>query len=381
MSDDLRETPLFAKANAYNPKTEWDSWALCKTALSISGTPDEECQFIRSGTAMFDMCPVIKYKIKGNEATKFLNHIMTRQMDIEPGRVTYTTWCNAQGKTLDDGTVFRLSKDEYRLMPGARQLEFLQGAVKGFDAQVTDITNDMACLTVQGKTSYALLREIGINGLDTLKPFRFADFTFNGKTISVSRTSFVGDLGYEIWCDNSLIGDVWDALVKVGAKPMGIIALVQARLEAGLIVPDETFDFKPAKPDGSDAHEFNRSPLELGLEFVVDFNKGDFVGRSALEAEKKNGSTWALVGLELEGTQGSSHGNEVKAGGEIVGKVTSGWVSSNLNKSIALATVKSAQSKVGTALTVVIDGKTINAKVVDRPFYKTDRKTQTPPQA
>jgi aminomethyltransferase len=377
---DLRETPLFAKANAYNPKTEWDSWALCKTALSISGTPDEECQFIRSGTAMFDMCPVIKYSIKGSEATKFLNHIMTRQMDIEPGRVTYTTWCNAHGKTIDDGTVFRIGKDEYRIMPGARQLEFLQGAAKGFSVEVKDITNDMACLTVQGKTSYASLKQIGIAGLETMKPFRFADATFNGKKISVSRTSFVGDLGYEIWCDNSLIGDVWDALVKAGAKPMGIIALVQARLEAGLIVPDADFDFKPAKPDGSEADDFNRSPLELGLEFVVDFTKGDFVGKAALEAEKQKGSTWNLVGLEIEGTQSSSHGNEVKAGGNVVGEVTSAWFSSNLKKSIALATVKAAHGKVGTALTVAIDGKDVSAKVVERPFYKTDRKTQTPPQ-
>ena len=118
---------------------------------------------------------------------------------LRPGRVAYTVWCDDRGKVLDDGTLFRLSDSEFHLCSQERHLCWLLDSVAGFDVTVDDISEDVAALALQGPTSCAVLKRLGLAGVEMIKPFHIEHFPFEGDSLMVSRTGFTGDLGYELW--------------------------------------------------------------------------------------------------------------------------------------------------------------------------------------
>ena len=377
MTSELKNSPFYNLHLAINPDIEWSPWAGCKTPVAIHEL-DDELRAVRNGAIVFDMSPVVKYQVTGTDAQVFLDKISTRSMAIKPGRVTYTCWANAQGMLMDDGTVFRLSETEFRMLPNYRHDEYYAQQAEGLDVQVEDISHNSAALTIQGKTALSVLTRMGIKGLADMKPYDFATFDSPAGELVVSRTGFFGDLGYELWFSLDQVEAVWEAVLAAGAFPVGIVTLCNARLEAGHIIPDNEFELEPANYDGSHPNDFNRTPSDLGLDFVINLDKGDFVGRDALIAEKERGSTWQLVALELEGDQGAAQRDVVSVEGIDVGFVTSGLYSVNLEKSIALATVKPGSISSGGSASVVVNGVAVAAVVVDTPFYKAPRKTQTP---
>src|SRR5690606_29149372 len=151
----------------------------------------------------------------------------------------------------------------------------------GFDVQIEEETADIAALAVQGPTSFSVMLNMGFEGIETLKPFGLAHFDFQGSEIMISRTGFTGDLGYELWLDKSLAEPLWDALCEAGKlhgiRAIGTGALDLARIEAGFLTAG--VDFLPA--EGTVRSGRSRSPLELGLEWLVDFKKPNFNGRRA----------------------------------------------------------------------------------------------------
>lgn len=191
----LIDSPLASLHEEYvGGPVAWEEWAGYKTATYLTNA-DDELITVRTGAVMFDMSPVVKYRIKGPAAEKFLNILTTRQMDIAPGRVRYTCWCNVAGKLIDDGTCFRIADDEYILFPGDLHPEHFTAVAAGMDCVVSDITHDMAALTVQGKKSFTVMQELAGPSLATLKPFSFQDYDTPAGTIRISRTGFFGDLG------------------------------------------------------------------------------------------------------------------------------------------------------------------------------------------
>ncbi|EED35309.1 aminomethyltransferase [Luminiphilus syltensis NOR5-1B] len=377
MTSELKNSPFYNLQLAVNPDIEWSPWAGCKTPVAIHEL-DDELRAVRNGTIVFDMSPVVKYQVTGTDAQVFLDKISTRSMAIKPGRVTYTCWTNAQGMLVDDGTVFRFSETEFRMLPNSRDDDYYAQQAEGLDVEVTDVSHNSAALTVQGKTAATVLTRMGIKNLVDMKPFDFATFDSPAGELMISRTGFFGDLGYELWFSLDQVEAVWDAVLAAGALPVGIVTLCNARLEAGHIIPDNEFELEPAKYDGSEPDSFNRTPFDLGLGFVINLDKGDFVGRDALIAEKERGSTWQLVALELDCDHGAAQRDVVAVNGVEVGFVTSGLFSVNLGKSIALATVKSGSTSPGGSASVVVNGVKVDAVVVDTPFYKSPRKAQTP---
>ncbi|MEE3327865.1 MAG: aminomethyltransferase family protein, partial [Myxococcota bacterium] len=297
MSDLLR-SPFHALYEEHYPEVEWEDWGGYNSA-SLMGDEEEEIKAIRTGTVVFDMSPVVKYSIKGPEAEAFLNKLTTRQMAIKPGRVRYTCWCNQEGKLLDDGTAFRVAEDEYLLCPGERHPDHFQDVAQGMDVEVKEVTGEIASLTIQGKTSLSTLQKVGIENLEQLSPYSFQNYGSPAGEIRISRTGFFGDLGYELWMNLDQTETIWRSLIEAGARPIGMVTLCNGRLEAGMLIPGEGYDFEPATPDGSSPHPLNRSPFEVGLGFLVSRKKPEFIGREALLAEMENGSTWSLVGLEL----------------------------------------------------------------------------------
>jgi aminomethyltransferase len=391
----LLDSPLAPLHEAYvGGEVAWEEWAGYKTATYL-GDVGEELKRVRTGAVMFDMSPVVKYRIVGPDACKFLNLLTTRQMDIAPGRVRYTCWCNAAGKIIDDGTCFRVSEEEYILFPGDLHPEHFGAVAAGLDVVVADMTSELAALTVQGKASLTAVQALAGPELALLKPFSFRDYDTPAGTFRISRTGFFGDLGYELWFEPSQGEAVWNLLLEAGALPVGMTCLENARLEGGLLIPGEGFDFVPAGTEGAAAHPENRSPFEVDLGFLVSFKKEEaYIGRPALEAEAAEGSTWQLIGLEF--TIGAvavpANGDVVKAAagsGEAVGFVTSGLYSPSLQRTIALASVRTAAMRaaaapaagVGMEFVVSVDGGDVSAVGVEKPFIAPERKGLTPAPA
>jgi glycine cleavage system T protein (aminomethyltransferase) len=390
----LLKTPFHERSRAFSQLDSFIPWSGYST-VDVFTSVEQEYFAIRNASSLYDLTPMVKYRIAGADALRFLNRLTTRDVSkLAPGRVTYTVWCNDEGQLIDDGTVFCLGPNEYRLCTAERQLDWLRASAIGFDAEILDITEEVAALAVQGPTSCKLLRSIGLEGVQRLKPFEHGVFAMPQSatapiTLQVSRTGFTGDLGYELWMSPTDAEAVWDALMEVGStralRPVGSRALNIARIEAGFLLP--RVDFVSA------AHTLypgtERSPLELGLGWLVDFGKGHFTGRRALLGEKARGPRRALVGLDVAG-QKPAHDALLytsRAGRTQAGSVTSATWSPTCKRNIALAIVDAAHSAIGSTLwadiylnrELVWERRMVPARVVERPFYAPARRRATPP--
>ena len=383
-------SPFYARQVACDTLNLWHEWK-GYTVPDALYCDDTEYFAIRNATAVFDLTPMTKYRIKGPDAAAYVNRLVTRDMDkIKPGRVAYAVWCDDRGQVIDDGTIFHLAEGEYRLCSQERHYDWLQMAALGFDVSIAEETADVAALAVQGPTSFSVLTKMGLTGLADLKPFGLMNFDFDGSDLMVSRTGFTGDLGYELWIDPARAETLWDALFEAGKlygiRAIGSLALEQARIEAGYLLA--WADFLPA--DATVRTGRTRSPLELGLEWLVDFKKPNFNGRRALAEEKRRGSAWRLVKLDIEGNK-PAHNAYIfareKRNREAIGFVTSATWSPVCKQNVAIGTVRMPHGAVGSTLWVEIfyqrelhwSRVMARAEVVDKPFWFPPRRGATPP--
>ena len=297
----LLTTPLHPRTSAANLLNQWGSWAGYTTP---TGYGDEAMEYtaIRNAATLYDLCPMLKYRITGPDAAAYLNRLTLRDAGkLAPGTVQYTAWCDDEGKVLDDGTLFRLAVEDYRLCCQERHLPWFLDSALGFDVKIRDETTEIAALSLQGPTSAAIVRLAGFD-ISGLKPFCMAVFEFQGLSLLISRTGFTADLGYELWLQPEGALAPWDHLMERGRlhglRPIGSNALDIARIEAGFIIAN--MDFVPAEP--AIREDRTRSPFELGLDWMLDWDKGGFCGRRALMAERDQQSArWALVALDIDG--------------------------------------------------------------------------------
>ena len=257
------KTPFYSRLAKLDTVNEWHEWKGYSSADSLY-CADTEYFAIRNATAVFDLTPMTKYRITGPDALDYLNRLVTRDMaKIRPGRVAYAVWCDDHCQVIDDGTIFHLREGEYRLCSQERHYAWLSAAAIGFDVTITHETEDVAALAVQGPTSYSVLKNMGLDGLEELKPFGLTHFDFQGAELMVSRTGFTADLGYELWIDPDKAEALWDALFAAGElhgiRAIGTHALELARVEAGFLAAYE--EFLPA--DETVRTGRSRSPLEL----------------------------------------------------------------------------------------------------------------------
>jgi aminomethyltransferase len=252
---------------------------------------------------------------------------------------------------------------------------------------VTEETHDVAGLAVQGPTSCAILKEMGLNGIENLTPFGLTYFDFEGAEMLVSRTGFTGDLGYELFIHPDHAERLWDRLFAAGEtrgiRAMGSAALDMLRIEAGFLLAGE--DFLPAMEAVRPTH--TRSPFELGLGWLVSFDKGVFNGRQALLEEKQNGSRYRLVKLDIDGNKPAKQSFVFTRDKKYAGTVTSAMWSPSAKASIALASVEMPHGEPGEDLLVEIyyqrelkwSRVMAPARVVKDNFWDPPRRRLTPP--
>ena len=361
---------------------------------------EHEYNAIRNSAALIDISPLYKYKVTGKDATKFVNRVISRDINkVAIDQVIYCCWCDPDGKVIDDGTITRLAENEYRWTAADPSLRWFQQNALGLNVRIEDITEQVAALALQGPTSGRLLNAVAEADITNLKYFRVTHGTIAGVPVDISRTGYTGDLGFEIWMPWKNAVKVWDELNSKGKAfdihPAGMIALDIARIEAGLILIE--VDYTSSKKALIDAQKF--SPAEIGLGKLVDLKKETFVGREALEREAKKRPDRALVGLEINWNEVESLYDKVGMapqvpsmasrtavpvyrGGRVVGKATSTTWSPTLKKMIALACVSRESSTIGTTLNMEITVEavrhTVSAKIVPLPFFNPLRKTAVP---
>ena len=343
--------------------------------------PIEEYWACRQTAAAIDLSPLRKYEVTGPDAELLMQTCVTRNIRrLADGQVVYTAMCHPTGGMIDDGTVFRLGRENFRWIGG--QLGYSgvwlreQAKRLGLRVWVRSSTEQLHNLQVQGPNSRSILEQVVWTRpdqptIEELGWFRFCIARigdYDGIPLLVSRTGYTGELGYEVFCHPSDAPAVWDAVFEAGASsglvPMGLAALDMLRIEAGLIFAD---------------HEFcdQTDPYEAGIGFTVPLKTktDDFIGRDALIKRRDNPQR-RLVGLELVGGEPAAHGDGVYAGRNQVGVITSATISPILRKNIALCRMAVEYAEIGTAVEVgKLDGheKRIAAEVVRYAFYDPDK--------
>ncbi len=380
-------TPFHRRTSALCDSNCWGRWA-GYTTPEVYSLVEMEYFAIRNAATLCDISPMIKYRIDGPDAAAYLNRVMTRDVaKLATGRVGYTLWCNGAGHVLDDGTLFRLGEQSFQLCAQERHLEWLLDSAAGYDVIVADETEAIAAVALQGPTSCAVLQAMGLEGIELLRPFALRSYDLEGHELLVSRTGFTGDLGYELWVRPQEAEELWDRLVQAGRRsgirPVGTQTLDLARIEAGFIMTNT--DFMAAGQ--ALRHTRGRSPFELGLGWLVNFDKGHFNGRRALLEEKRRGSRYTLVGLDIEGNKPAAGALIYHRRKKEVGHVTSAMWSPTCKANIALA---SLQRPYGDSITENLwveiyvlkelkwDKVMARCKVVPRPFFDPPRRRATP---
>jgi aminomethyltransferase len=389
----LRTTPFHARTAALCTSQAWRRWAGYVVASSYELSHEHEYHAIRSAAALFDISPLYKYLVQGRDAARLLDRVVTRDVSsAQAGQVLYTPWCDAAGKVLDDGTIARLDEHSFRMTSADPNLRWLEDNAIGLDVTIDDVSESVAALALQGPNARAVLQQVAAFDL---KYFRLTPAQLDGLAVTISRTGYTGDLGYEIWLRREDALPAWDALMRAGAAygitPAGMLALDVARVEAGLMLIDVDYVSARKALIGSQTS----SPFELDLAWAVRLEKADFVGREALAAEAAREPQWRFVALELDwnalerlhdevGLAVHLPGAMVRASaplyaqGEQVGYATThGW-SPLLKRYIALAHLRARWTAPGTALemevTVEHQRKRATARVVKKPFFDPGRK-------
>jgi aminomethyltransferase len=377
---------------------QWREWSGYFAASVYADFHDIEYNAIREQAALIDVSPLYKYEVRGRDALRLVDRVITRDATkLRVGGVYYTPWCDEDGKVVDDGTIHRLAEDRFHWTAADPQYRWLTMNAAGLEVEIVDVSERLAAVALQGPCSRAVLEAASGESFADLRYFRRRESTVAGVPIDVSRTGYTGDLGYELWIPADRAVDVWDALIVAGKpygiRPAGMVALDVVRLEAGLLLLEVDYTSARHAMNADQAY----SPSEIGLGRLVDLDKADFVGKRALAAElRAGGPARRLVGLELswddivalydaQGLPPSAPAAVVRsqvplfdAAGKQMGRVTSlGW-SPILKKPIALASVPPSHEALGSTVSVewTVESRRgrVGATVVPTPFLDLPRK-------
>lgn len=397
----LRTTPFHPRLAEFSQAQAWGNWSGYLSALRFDLSAKHEYFGVRNAAGIFDTSPLFKYWIRGRDAERFCSYVFARDVrTLRPGRAQYTIWCDDAGYVLEDGVLYRFSSDEFLLTAARSNLGYLRQLARPFDVEIVDCSEEYASLAIQGPRSRAILEALTPD-ISDVRYFGFVDTKIADSPVTVSRTGFSGDLGYELLVPAHDALRVLDALLEVGRpqglRPYGEDALGMTRIEAGL--PLIGVEFTSSRLAFTPHERF--TPDELGLGWLlkgIDDASRPFIGRDAILRERAEGTTrWSTVGITVSWQDYydlfTAHGllaepNEIPVPWETmiyndrnkrIGYATSFMYSPLLQRHIGIARLKPKYADPGTEVYIeqTLNHEYINvrATVTTLPFYNPERKT------
>jgi aminomethyltransferase len=359
----LLRTPLYDEHVALNAKLV--PFAGYEMPVQYPTGITAEHHAVRKAAGLFDVSHMGEFMVRGPRALDFVQHVTTNDASrLEVGQAQYSAFVNEQGRLLDDLLVYRFA-DHYMLVVNganrAKDWAWVSRFAPRFGVELTDESDSIALLALQGPKAQQILSRLTETDLESIRYYRFTEGTVDGKQAIISRTGYTGEDGFELYVAAEDAAAIWRRLLEAGAGD-GLIATGlgcrdSLRLEMGYALY------------GNDLSE-DHSALEAGLSWIVKPDKGDFVGRDALVAEKEAGVKRRLVGFVLKERGFPRHGYPVSVNGEPAGEVTSGVLSPTLGTGIGMAYVPTGSSKPGSEIGIVIRDRAVPAEVVRPPFHK-----------
>ncbi|MDY3559107.1 glycine cleavage system aminomethyltransferase GcvT [Gemmata sp. JC673] len=320
-----------------------------------------EHKAVRSGAGLFDISHMARVNFDGPDVLAFLERVFTNSVaTMKAGQVRYGLVCKEDGGILDDILVYRLPGSFAAVVNASNREKILAWFAQqrtGLAVEVDDRTLATTMIAVQGPKAVELVAGVFADDVSALKYYFATPTHYLGSPCVVSRTGYTGEDGFEVIVPNALGEPLWNEFVAKGAVPCGLGARDTLRLEAAMPLY---------------GHELNEgvNPIQAGLAWAVKLDKGDFLGRDAIQKAAATATEPVRVGLEIEGKRAAREGCPVLAGGRPVGGVTSGSLCPWLDKSLAMGYVEPAAAAVGTKLEVDLRGAKLPATVVQLPFYK-----------
>jgi aminomethyltransferase len=397
----IKTTPFHERLSELNESGLWSHWSGYLSALKYDMSAKHEYFAVRNSAGFFDTSPLFKYWIRGRDAERFLAGVMTRDIRLcKPGRAQYTLWCDDRGFVLEDGVLFRHSDNEYFLTAAEPNLGYLRDLVGRLEVEIEDVSDDFGMLAVQGPRSREILSKLAPE-VEDLAFFQHTQAKIGSAPVTISRTGYTGDLGFEICVGSdsalAVLDDVIEAGNGYGFRPFGEEALLMTRIEAGLVLINvEFFSSRLAYTD----HE-RVTPRELGFGWMlrgIDADDRPFIGRNAIRRELANNtSRWLSVGLQIDWADYNRLYTEeglippkdetpldyesmlYDDNGERIGYATSLMYSPALQRHIAMARVRpdlaTVGSRVNLELTINHQYRTVAADVARLPLFNPSRKT------
>lgn len=361
----MKETPLTSCHRSRHAKlVDFAGWLM---PIQYTGVLDEY-HAVRQAVGLFDVSHMGRLHVSGNQAESFLQWISTNDVGrLEAGQAQYSMVCQEDGGILDDIFVYKTGATEFLVCVNASNRKkilqwFYDHQAPTFpDVLIRDDSTLLAQIAIQGPSSPALMKRILGSSIEVLKPRRCMEITGNQWSGVLSRTGYTGEIGYEWYLPAKEAEQAWEALLEAGAesgaKPAGLGARDLLRLDVGYLLYGNDMDERV-------------SPLEANAEWVVAWEKGDFLGKAALLKQRAKGLTKQLAGFELLERGIPRHDMPIINNGESVGVVTSGNFSPILQTGIGMGYLPPDLRSEGTNLHINIRRKMVPAKIVNLPFYK-----------
>jgi len=358
LDQDLKKTPLFDEHVRLGGKiVPFAGYAM--PVQYPTGIRAEHAA-VREGVGMFDVSHMGEFRVRGPDALAFVSYATTNDpATLADGDAQYSAMCHPHGGVVDDLLVYRFGAEDVRLVVNAANMakdwSHLGGLMGSLDVEIHDESDDVGLIAVQGPGSAALLSRHTQTDVESIGYYAFIDGQIDGVPCTISRTGYTGEDGFELYLSADGTAAVWRALEDAGAVPAGLGSRDSLRLEMGYALY------------GSDIDD-ETTALEAGLGWLVKFDKGDFVGRTALESQKEAGVARRLRGIRLVERGFPRPGYDVRFEGENAGVVRSGTLSPSLGFGIATSYLPSAAG-FGASVEIMIRDKAIAGEVVRPPFY------------
>lgn len=356
----MKKTSLYEKHVELNAKIV--PFAGFEMPLQYEGVIKEHLA-VRSTAGVFDVSHMGEFIVKGKNSEKFLNYVTINDVSkIEIGQAQYSAMCYDDGGIVDDLLIYRYN-EYYMLVVNASNIEKDFNWLNEYlfdDVILENRSDEISLIAMQGPKSREILLKISESDISELPFYHFIKGKVAGCAVTIARTGYTGELGYEIYGANDLMPKIWDELFKIG-KPMGLVPV-------GLAARDTLRLEMKFCLYGNDIDE-TIHPYEAGLGWITKVDKGDFIGREAIVDRKANMSR-RLVCVEMIDRAIPRQGYEIFIDDEKSGYFTSGGQSPSLQKGIGLAYIKRPYTKSGTEIEVEIRGKRKRAIIIKPPFYK-----------